>query len=72
LEGCDGKPAGKIRESEERFLKIFYLSPVAQLITNLADGRVVNVNDSFLKLTEYTGEEVIGRSLVQLKIMAGC
>ncbi len=55
------------RESEERFSKVFYASPVAISITTLADARFVEVNDSFLKLVgQPSREEIIGRSVLEL------
>ncbi|MBP7736111.1 MAG: PAS domain S-box protein [Spirochaetes bacterium] len=51
-----------LRESEERFSKIFHLSPMSIALSGAHDGRYIDVNDEFLALTGYAREEVIGRS----------
>lgn len=58
-----------IKESEERFHKFFHAGPVAKNISTLPDGSWIEVNDSFLKLIEFTREEVIGRNSVELGII---
>ncbi len=63
------KAEESLRESEERFLKAFHSSPVAQTIAILPEGRWVEVNDSFLRMLEYTREEVIGRTSAELNII---
>jgi two-component system CheB/CheR fusion protein len=44
----------------------FELSPLIMCVTGVADGRVRDVNDAFLKATGFTREEVLGRSMVDL------
>ena len=58
----------ELKESEEKFFKNFLSSPIAQTIAHLPDGRWVDVNDSFLRLMEYTREEVVGHTSDELKI----
>jgi len=41
----------------------FELSPTILAVTSLDDGRVLEVNDAFLRATGYTREEIIGRSI---------
>jgi PAS domain S-box-containing protein len=57
-----------LRESEERFFKAFYSSPVPQTIDLLPEGRWVEVNNSFLSMLEYSREEVIGHTYDELGI----
>ncbi len=52
----------KLRQSEERFSKAFLASPAAITIATLAEGRFIDVNDSFLHLMGYSREEIIGRT----------
>jgi PAS domain S-box-containing protein len=59
-----------LRESEERFAKAFRASPVASCITTLAEGRYLDVNDSFVRLLGYTREEAIGRTSMDLQLWA--
>jgi len=54
------------RESEERFLKAFHANPTAQSISTLPEGRWTEVNESFLRMLEYTREEVIGHDSHEL------
>ncbi len=53
-----------VRESEARFSKAFYGSPSAMTITRPSDQTLIEANDSFLKLFEYSREEAIGRRVV--------
>ncbi|MGB3239092.1 MAG: ATP-binding protein [Geitlerinemataceae cyanobacterium] len=57
-----------LRLSEEMFSKSFRASPSAITITRLADGRHVEVNDTFCTLTGYTPEELIGRTALELNL----
>jgi PAS domain S-box-containing protein len=59
-----------LRTSEERFLKAFRFSPVAMTISSLEEGRYVDVNDSYLRLTGYSRADVIGRGVEDLEIWA--
>ncbi len=59
-----------LRESEEKFSKIFYSSPVPIAISRLSDGGYVDVNDAFLKKIEFERNEVIGKTSIELGIWA--
>ena len=48
------------RETKERFEIIFNANPNAVLISRMTDGYITDANDTFVKLTGYTKEEVIG------------
>lgn len=56
----------KIRESEERFSKAFNSSPLVVTISSLVDGRLIEVNDTFINSTGYTREEAIGKTTLDL------
>jgi PAS domain S-box-containing protein len=60
----------KLQQSEEKFSKAFHLGPVISTISTLADGKYVEISDFFLKLTEYSREEVIGHTSIELGIWA--
>ncbi len=51
-----------LRESREKFEKIFHSSPVPMSINRLADGMFVDVNHSYLDLLCLRREEIVGRS----------
>jgi two-component system, cell cycle sensor histidine kinase and response regulator CckA len=55
-----------LRVSEERFTKIFNASPLPILIGK--DGQVLDVNNTFLKLSGYERHEVIGHTTTDLNI----
>jgi PAS domain S-box-containing protein len=55
-----------LRESEERFSKAFRASPDALVISRIADGVVLEVNDSFVLMSGYSRDELIGKSTVPL------
>jgi len=57
-----------LRISEEKFSKAFRSSPQSMMISSLTDGRYIDVNDSFLMLTGYRREEVIGRTSIELNV----
>jgi PAS domain S-box-containing protein len=59
-----------LRESEERIAKAFELSPLAQTIISLRTGRLVEVNETFVRLSGYTREEAIGRTSLELGLWA--
>ncbi|MBX3000672.1 MAG: PAS domain S-box protein [Caldilineaceae bacterium] len=46
--------------AQDRFYKAFHISPAASAIASLADLRYLNVNASFLAMTGYSEEEIIG------------
>ncbi|MGH7999342.1 MAG: sensor histidine kinase, partial [Brasilonema sp.] len=58
-----------LRESEEKFSKAFCSSPNPITILTLKDGRYVEVNDSFLQITGFRREEVIGRTRSELNLL---
>ncbi len=57
-----------LRLSEARFGAAFRASPDGIAITTLADGRVIEVNESGLRLLGYARDEVIGRTVEELRI----
>ena len=57
-----------LRESEERFSKIFYASPVAIAITDAYSAQIIDVNDRFLSIFGFSRNEVIGRSALELGV----
>ncbi len=57
-----------LKASESRFLKIFNLSPIVIFITSVTDGRLLLVNRAFEKLFLFKREDVIGKTLTELKI----
>ncbi len=56
------------KHAEEKFTTIFQQSPNPIAIVTLPDGCFVNVNSSFLSLSGYALEDVIGRTIAQLHL----
>jgi len=59
-----------LRESEERFAKAFRASPDSLVISRLADGVVIEANDSFVAQSGYDRNEIIGKSTLELGLFA--
>ncbi len=57
-----------LRRSEDRFHRAFSSSPAPTVIVRLTDKRYLNVNESFLLLTEYERDEVIGHTLENVEL----
>jgi PAS domain S-box-containing protein len=55
-----------LAESEKRYRTAFMTSPDAMTITDLADGRFLDMNESVTRLFGWTREEVIGRTSADL------
>ncbi len=61
------KAVSSLRSSEHRFQLAFHANPGAVSIMSLNDGRYLDVNASFCKFSEYTREEVVGRTDEELE-----
>jgi len=55
-----------LRASEERFAKIFNLSPYRMGIIRRSDGVVLDVNDCWVNETGFTREETINRAIFEM------
>ncbi len=71
LEARVEQRAAQWRQSEERFAKVFHLSPVPVAIATLEAGVFIEASDSFLWLMGYQIEEVVGYSIDELKVWCG-
>ena len=57
-----------LRESEEKFSRLFDSNPAATSVTTIKDGRYLNVNAAWLKKFEWAQDEVIGHTVQELGI----
>lgn len=57
-----------LRQAEQLFSKAFHGSPEPVAITTLHEGRFIEVNDAYLKMTEYERNEVIGKTAEDLEV----
>ncbi len=55
-----------LAESEEKFSKLFRNSPDAITLTDLTNNALVDVNESYTRISGYSREETIGRTTVDL------
>ena len=55
-----------LRASEDKFSKTFQSSPDLILLTSIPEGKILEVNESVLRITGYTQEEVQGRTIDEL------
>jgi PAS domain S-box-containing protein len=53
----------ELRTSENKFAKAFRANPVCMAIVTVGDGRYMDVNEGYERLTGYKREEVIGRTV---------
>jgi PAS domain S-box-containing protein len=58
----------ELRESEASLRAAFDLNPDATNVNQLSNGQYIDVNESFLQMTGWTREEVLGRTSVDLGI----
>jgi signal transduction histidine kinase/CHASE3 domain sensor protein len=58
----------QIKKSEEKFLKIFNLSPIPMLLTEIKTDKITYANRQFYDAFGYTEEEVIGHTSEELKL----
>lgn len=57
-----------LRESEDRFSKVFDASPSMIAISTVETGKHYDVNQAWLKTMGFTREEVIGKSAQELGV----
>ncbi len=60
----------RLQLSEDKFAKAFHASPDGLLITRLSDGRLLDVNEGFSRITGYGMDEATDSSTLQLGIWA--
>jgi PAS domain S-box-containing protein len=47
--------------SEEKFKKLFYISPDSIMLSRLDDNKIVSINKGFTKIMDYQESEVVGK-----------
>ncbi len=67
LEGASAQDVTARKKAEDRFYKAFNANPEPMSIATIAEERILDVNESFLRVTGYERDEVIGRTSLELK-----
>ncbi len=62
------KAETELKESEERFRKIFDCGPDAIILTRIEDGLYIDSNDTFSKYSGYTPEDLIGKTTREINL----
>jgi PAS domain S-box-containing protein len=60
----------KLKESEEKFSKIFHFSPVPAVIINYDSGLIMDVNEEFCKFLGYKESEAIGSYIYDFEFIS--
>lgn len=60
----------RLRQSEERFSRIFHLMPYPMGLSRRKDGRYVDINPAWVEMLGIPREEAIGRTAVELGIFS--
>ena len=55
-----------LRESEKKFSKAFQHTPTLFSISSVQDGKYIDVNDAFLRVSGYSRDEVIGKTSIEI------
>lgn len=56
------------RLQEEKYSKAFQSSPYAILLTDVATGRIIEVNEGFTRITGYGPDEAVGKTTFELRL----
>ena len=56
------------KQAEEKFAKAFRSSPSPIAIATLSEGQFIEVNNSFLRMSGYSLEEIIGHTAAELQL----
>lgn len=54
--------------SEEKFKKLFYISPDSIILSRLLDNRIVSVNTGFTRVMGYEESEVVGKTTMEINL----
>lgn len=56
----------KLKTSENKFAKAFGNAPLLMSISSLEDGRYLDINETFIRVTGFTRETALGRTSVEM------
>jgi PAS domain S-box-containing protein len=55
-----------LRKSEEKYARLFAANPVGISVTTIEEGRFIEVNEGFERLTGFARDELLGRTSLEL------
>lgn len=58
------------RQSEELFSKAFYAGPLIMVISEIETGKLIEVNDNFIKATGYDRREAVGKTSLDISLFS--
>ncbi len=58
----------ELKASEEKFSTAFYSSPDSKAISRFSDGVILDINQEYEKIFEFSREEIIGKTSLELGI----
>jgi len=64
----DRPPSARPRTGEDYYAQSFRLSPAVMLLARLPGAELIEVNDTFTRVTGFSREEVLGRTTLELGI----
>jgi PAS domain S-box-containing protein len=64
------RAADALRQSEERFSKAFHANPDWIVLVRLQDGMILDANEGFARISGYSIEEAVGKTVLELGIWA--
>lgn len=56
------------QQSERRMAQLFSASPIPMSVTRVRDSRIIEVNPAYVELSQYSAEELRGRTVTQLDL----
>jgi PAS domain S-box-containing protein len=59
-----------LRNSEEKFARTFRHAPVPMSISTVEEGRFLDVNEAFCRITGYSREEILGRTVTEAGLLS--
>ena len=59
-----------VQTEKDKYISAFQSSPYALLLTRIADGRILEVNEGFVTITGYRPEEALGKTTLELGLWA--
>jgi len=57
-----------ITDDEQKFEAIFRNNPVCTSLTRYSDGKFLDANDAFLRLTGYSKDELVGKTALEINL----